>query len=66
MRGVRARPTKVHPGDEVRNLEPHWRWSACYAPAASMYLDQFGSVRACRQNTDHPLGNVADAPLKAI
>lgn len=31
-----------------------------------MYLDQHGSVRACCQNTEHPLGNVSEASLREI
>lgn len=38
----------------------------CRAPFASMYLDQHGSVRACCQNVDHPLGNVTQNSLREI
>lgn len=38
----------------------------CRAPFTSMYLDQHGSVRACCQNTDHPLGNVQTQRLADI
>jgi len=38
----------------------------CRAPFTSMYLDQHGSVRACCQNTEHPLGNVTEQRLRDI
>lgn len=38
----------------------------CRAPFTSMYLDQHGSVRACCQNTEHPLGNVTEMRLRDI
>lgn len=38
----------------------------CRAPFTSMYLDQLGSVRACCQNSDHPLGNVTTERLRDI
>lgn len=38
----------------------------CRAPFTSMYLDQHGSVRACCQNLDHPLGNVRSDRLADI
>lgn len=38
----------------------------CRAPFASMYLDQHGSVRACCQNSQHPLGNITDRRLQDI
>ena len=31
-----------------------------------MYLDQHGSIRACCQNTDHPLGNITEQRLRDI
>jgi len=31
-----------------------------------MYLDQHGSIRACCQNTEHPLGNIAEQRLRDI
>lgn len=40
--------------------------NVCRAPFTSMYLDQHGSVRACCQNTDHPLGNITQARLRDI
>ncbi|MGI8936839.1 MAG: twitch domain-containing radical SAM protein [Iamia sp.] len=42
------------------------RRSACNAPFSSMYLDQHGSVRACCQNVEHPLGNVQESTLREI
>ncbi len=38
----------------------------CYAPFVSMYLDQWGFVRACCQNWTGTLGNVAHERLPAI
>lgn len=38
----------------------------CFAPFSSMYLDQFGDVRACCQHTDVPLGNVQHDSLVDI
>lgn len=38
----------------------------CSAPFSSMYLDQFGEVRACCQHTDAPLGNVRTQSLMEI
>jgi MoaA/NifB/PqqE/SkfB family radical SAM enzyme len=52
--------------DQGRDLHEHWRWSACYAPATSMYFDQFGKVRACCQNTGHLLGDVNRSTLGEI
>lgn len=40
--------------------------SVCYAPFTSMYLDPRGDVLACCQNTEHPLGNVAESSLLDI
>lgn len=42
------------------------RWSACYAPHSSMYLDQRGKVRACCQNTGVFLGDVTKQSLREI
>jgi len=42
------------------------RWSACYAPHSSMYLDQHGKVRACCQNTGLYLGDVTKQTLREI
>ncbi|MEZ5138977.1 MAG: radical SAM protein [Acidimicrobiales bacterium] len=42
-----------------------WR-SACYAPHASMYFDQFGKVRACCQNTGVYLGDVTHQRLREV
>jgi radical SAM protein with 4Fe4S-binding SPASM domain len=42
------------------------RWSACYAPHSSMYLDQFGKVRACCQNGGFSLGDVTSQSLREI
>lgn len=38
----------------------------CYAPFVSMYLDQWGFVRACCQNWTGTLGNLAHERLDAI
>ncbi|MCU1368938.1 MAG: putative molybdopterin cofactor synthesis protein [Ilumatobacteraceae bacterium] len=60
-------PHPRHPGwEEGRDLERHWQWSACYAPLTSMYLDQFGKVRACCQNTEHLLGDITTSTLREI
>src|SRR6478672_11988286 len=40
--------------------------NVCRAPFTSMYLDQHGSIRACCQNTEHPLGNIAEQRLRDI
>jgi MoaA/NifB/PqqE/SkfB family radical SAM enzyme len=40
--------------------------SACYAPTVSMYFDQFGNVRACCQNTETLMGNVAHQSIREI
>jgi MoaA/NifB/PqqE/SkfB family radical SAM enzyme len=52
--------------DEDRGLTAKSFWSACYAPFSSLYLDQFGAVRACCQNSEHPLGHVARSSLREI
>ncbi|WP_426574235.1 radical SAM protein [Aquihabitans sp. McL0605] len=54
VRLLRKRPAEALPA------------GVCRAPFTSMYLDQHGSVRACCQNTDHPLGNVTEARLHDI
>jgi len=60
-------PKQPVPGyDADRDLAEQWRWSACYAPLTSLYLDQFGAARACCQNTDHRLGDVATSTLREI
>jgi len=40
--------------------------TACYAPAASMYFDQFGQVRACCQNTGTLMGKVTEQSIREI
>lgn len=40
--------------------------NVCRAPFTSMYLDQHGSIRACCQNSDHPLGNITEQRLRDI
>lgn len=52
--------------DEGRDLAEMWRWSACYAPLTSLYLDQHGIARACCQNTEHPLGDLGTSTLREI
>ncbi|MBL8774573.1 MAG: radical SAM protein [Acidimicrobiales bacterium] len=52
--------------DDHRDLSDKAVRAACYAPFTSMYLDPHGDVLACCQNTEHPLGNVADRSLADI
>lgn len=52
--------------DHDRQIDDQWRWSSCYAPTTGLYLDQFGKVRACCQNTDHPLGDISQSTLREI
>lgn len=60
-------PRRTPPGwDEGRSLNERWRWAACYAPATTLYLDQFGHARACCQNTQHRLGDIATSTLREI
>lgn len=40
--------------------------AGCVAPATSMYFDQFGKVRACCMNPDHPLGDVTRQSIREI
>ncbi len=40
--------------------------NVCRAPFTSMYLDQHGSIRACCQNIEHPLGNITEQRLRDI
>jgi len=41
-------------------------YSACWAPTVSMYFDQFGSVRACCQNTETLMGSVTTQSIREI
>jgi MoaA/NifB/PqqE/SkfB family radical SAM enzyme len=52
--------------DEGRELADKAFYSACYAPTASMYFDQFGKVRACCQNSGTRLGDVTTQTLREI
>lgn len=52
--------------DATRDLGNKGFRAACYAPVTSMYLDPAGDVRACCQNVEHVLGNVAERSLKEI
>ncbi|MEZ5182469.1 MAG: radical SAM protein [Acidimicrobiales bacterium] len=54
------------PGDDERDHGLQLRWSACYAPSASLYLDQHGAVRACCQNTGHLLGDLRHQSLREV
>lgn len=56
----------VEPEGRSAGSGPAGRWSACYAPHSSMYLDQFGKVRACCQNGGFYLGDVTSQSLRAI
>ena len=56
-----AWPRRRRPGDRSAAFR-----SACYAPHASMYFDQFGKVRACCQNTGVYLGDVAQQSLREV
>lgn len=40
--------------------------TACWAPHRSIYFDQFGSARACCQNSEAPLGNIATQTIREI
>jgi MoaA/NifB/PqqE/SkfB family radical SAM enzyme len=53
----RLAPTSAGPDD---------RWSACYAPHASMYFDQFGKVRACCQAKGVTMGDVTRQTLREV
>ncbi len=59
-------PVAVEPVEPSAGPEIAGRWSACYAPHSSMYLDQFGKVRACCQNGGFYLGDVTSQSLRAI
>ena len=61
-----VRPEQVEALDRARDLRDKAVRSACYAPFTSMYLDPHGDVLACCQNTEHPLGNVAEQSLTDI
>ncbi|MCB1018085.1 MAG: SPASM domain-containing protein [Acidimicrobiales bacterium] len=52
--------------DAHRNLADKAFRAACYAPVTSLYLDPAGDVRACCQNVEHVLGNVAHERLPDI
>ena len=52
--------------DATRDFSDKGFRAACYAPVTSMYLDPAGDVRACCQNVEHVLGNVADRSLTEI
>ena len=52
--------------DSKRKFDGKAFRSACYAPFASLYFDQFGFVRACCQNSQHSLGNLARSTIDEI
>ncbi|MCU1368924.1 MAG: hypothetical protein JWO77_118 [Ilumatobacteraceae bacterium] len=59
-------PVAVEPVAPPAASAADGQWSACYAPHTSMYLDQFGKVRACCQNGGFYLGDVTSQSLRAI
>lgn len=59
-------PAQQRAYDKTRDFSRVGFQSACYAPFTSMYLDPRGDVRACCQNVEHVLGNVARARLTDI
>jgi MoaA/NifB/PqqE/SkfB family radical SAM enzyme len=61
-----ARSLTAGPRDDGAADPPKPFDSACYAPTVSMYFDQFGNVRACCQNTEALMGNVAQHSIREI
>jgi MoaA/NifB/PqqE/SkfB family radical SAM enzyme len=59
-----AAPRRTIPVAAAPAPEP--RWSACYAPHASIYFDQHGKARACCQNTGVYLGDVTTQTVREI
>lgn len=59
-------PVAVEPVEPPVQPVADGQWSACYAPHSSLYLDQFGKVRACCQNGGFYLGDVTSQSLRAI
>lgn len=52
--------------DATRDFSRHGFRACCYAPFTSLYFDTLGVVRVCCQNTEHPVGNVAEQSLDDI
>jgi MoaA/NifB/PqqE/SkfB family radical SAM enzyme len=66
LRGLRSRAwRRLHPLP-FDDTGVHMFESACYAPHASMYFDQFGNARACCQNTDVVMGNISEQTISEI